>query len=104
MSNNSVARTPGPWVNVGDSVNRVDDWEFIADCNGQNNDPNKDIANATFIVTACNAHDDLVAALSEAVRLLQRTDMDMERGERTNPTSIDVCLTRARAALAKVQS
>lgn len=89
MSNNSVARTPGPWVNVGDSVNRVDDWEFIADCNGQNNDPNKDIANATFIVTACNAHNELVAALQKIASC--------------TPVIAGDCPSIARAALAKVQ-
>lgn len=105
-------RTPGPWYADGGVIMPDGDtYQENGEIYARSGDWQEGVAqlvrnpaDAAFIVTACNAHDDLVAALTETVRLLKRADMDMERGERINPTSIDSCLSRARAALAKVQS
>ena len=61
---------------------------MIQDDNGETLHNNAD--NAAFIVTACNVHDELVAALAAALPFID--------GENIEPI-----LAQARAALAKVQ-
>lgn len=55
--------TPGPWSLSGDRYIVAPDSELIADCFKESQE---DVANAAFIVRACNAHDELVAALRDA--------------------------------------
>lgn len=63
----TTQHTPTPW-----KVVRLSDLIGVLDANGfgvadlvppSNRDTSNNAANAAFIVTACNAHDELVAAL-----------------------------------------
>lgn len=62
-------RTPGRWVLSGKQTIRTESGAWIGKTNWSNG-----AANAEFIVRACNAHDDLVAALEEAIVILERLD------------------------------
>ena len=65
----NMKHTPTPWILVYGDVIRNMDGERVADCDTTALDTRprppieKDKANAAFIVRACNAHGDLVAAL-----------------------------------------
>lgn len=87
--NAATQRTPGPWV-----VKQLDANHWcIFDANGMIVATNmRSEANAAFIVKACNAHDELVAALRDADSVLAREGYVAESGIRV----------RIRAALAKV--
>lgn len=107
------ARTPGPWHLSGvrrkwyqaDDLKHVCDSHAICLPNGEAialvlYDPKQHAAcwnDAAFIVKACNAHDDLVAALESAIPLLIRLGDYIANKE-------DRCeaILKARAALAKV--
>lgn len=96
-------RTPGPWAvqpldtygGPGLTITGGADEVLVATI-GLPFDA-EDSANFAFIVTACNAHDDLVAALNECSEWLE--SFYDEGADRLAPT-----LARARAALAKAQS
>jgi hypothetical protein len=69
-------RTPGPWV-IGYGGQEGDDHAVItsphssrAICNIEPRDYIQ--ANARFIVTACNCHDELVAALEKTNQLIRK--------------------------------
>lgn len=64
----NVQHTPGPW-SAKDSVNVYHEGRHIADCGCHTEGVPLHIglenaANAAFIVRACNAHDELVEALT----------------------------------------
>lgn len=70
-----ATHTPGPWK-TGGVMTRVevlpDGWNMpmcVADCHTKSapNSEAERVANAAFIVRACNSHDALVAALCRAV-------------------------------------
>lgn len=96
------ARTPGPWYADGelvrthaDSHYKAPEVKWVAECGGTFGagfKAGERTANAAFIVTACNAHDELVAALQG---LIDHRD-ELKLGDYP-------AVTRARAALAKVQ-
>lgn len=59
-------------------------------------------ANAEFIVRACNAYDDLLEALKEALRYLDDGDPETDF-IKSFETGRSVSITRLRAALAKAE-
>ena len=70
------ARTPGPWYTPEDSATiriRVDrnPSQAIVQCVMRDGHIGEAQANAIFIVRACNAHDDLVAALRDSTAALR---------------------------------
>ena len=80
------AHTPGPWQQEGLTI-VVFGRGIIAECPTPQNGGTFDCsANAAFIVRACNAHDDLVAALDLVCR-------DQRSG--ALPTSIQNAITAA---------
>lgn len=86
----SKARTAGPWHVFG-TYNAIAVWAgdwMIADCTDTR--PKFAAANAAFIVTACNAHDDLVAVLKSVVGVFE--------GQEDVPRYVQ----KARAALASL--
>lgn len=95
----TTAHTPTPWLPYSNSAQqRICCFIFeqaTVHCS------NKDwLANAAFIVTACNAHDELVAALRRIA------DGDVMYGRAETYSHADVVMAYgdiARAALAKVQ-
>jgi hypothetical protein len=75
-----AAHTPGPWhIGVREAEKVIYDahgWA-VANCTMyQGQDSPEPKANADFIVRACNAHDDLLAALITAVRVMQDNNID----------------------------
>lgn len=87
----SAARTPGPW-NARKPAFQESMRIMSADCDivaGVVAEP----ADAAFIVQACNAHDELVAALQRALRA--HTDA---------PALEPAWCAQARAALAKAEA
>lgn len=58
-------------------------------------------ANAAFIVKAVNAHDDLVAAVTELRAAMVQYGMDVDEGPNGVPYAHTEMMERARAALAK---
>ena len=91
-----MAHTPTPW-HLTDAYTDKPFEPLIASARGDG--ISSDIIagaspdNAAFIVRACNAHDDLVAALEEIVSLAEWERKDHE-----------AIASTARAALAKVQA
>ena len=96
--------TPTPWRRVENIVCGPSDGytDNIAAC-AHRIDADQ-ITNAAFIARACNAHDDLVAAL---VRLLRATEADVEQcPEMDVLTAFETnsqAIQQARAALAKAR-
>lgn len=95
------AHTPTPWyvqpfargmpeirAANGAEIAEIFPFNFDAD------DP-QTMANARYIVRACNAHDELVAALESAMAVLC--------GDEMNKSSLIKALTEGRAALAKAK-
>lgn len=73
----STQHTPTPWRTTNDHANKICDQvgKKIAVCpthagGGQWRDREEADANAAFIVRACNAHEELVAAADEALNTL----------------------------------
>lgn len=93
----SIERTSGPWQTADQTQSWPHKCRRIRDANGQFIAETISDANAAFIVRACNVHDELVAALADAVEAMQYATINGHRvfAER---------LAHARAALAKVQS
>jgi hypothetical protein len=93
----SNKHTPLPW-RFGDNVGKRPTWEYVEGQDGQAicliGQTSDGEANAAFIVRACNAHEDLVAALSELVELLEDNQPDWYLKKHFN---------HARAALAKAE-
>lgn len=91
----NAKHTQGPYVADGTKVMHANDMDFVADCDSGNPaDSLTDAANAEFIVRACNAHDDLLAALQALERAIANNE-PFTRAEHE----------QARAAIAKaVQS
>ena len=87
--NTKAKHTPGPY--------RYDDtWGIIYGANDTEVAAcHSNKADAAFIVRACNAHDDLIAALSNAVRCAERDGMQ------GNPGSAPAWVRKARDTLAK---
>lgn len=92
----SAAHTPGPWYvsadgHIRDNANMEPIGTVDGRAAGADGDEYTDrgVANAAFIVRACNAHDELVAALRGIVDF---ADLPWD----------DARLLAARAALAKV--
>mgnify|MGYP001594828017 CR=1 FL=1 len=70
-----MPHTPVPWVSRGGLWIAGADGEMVADCvtkftRGRGLQENED--NARFIVTAVNAHDELLTALEDAVHQLEQ--------------------------------
>ena len=94
-----AAHTPGPWkvrVNSGrygptGSMGQIH--------NGDASKPigNVVLADAEFIVRACNAHDDLLAALRDTLTIC------LERGHKLGLDDGGPVMDKARAAIAKAQ-
>jgi len=104
------ARTPGPWYadggvimpdgdtyqEGGETYGRAGDWrEGIAQLV-------RNPADAAFIVTACNAHDELVAAL-KFCRDIAEEELPHARVGSGAEVALRHTIRKARAALAKVQ-
>ena len=70
MTTEQATRTPGPWKTEGAQVLSDQCLYPVAICEGGT--PDEGEANAAFIVRACNAHDDQVAALEAALTLVGR--------------------------------
>lgn len=115
-SDGKPARTPGPWqlgaTQITVALGGYDVWVVpisghgtaigcvYAGSVGKPRSVETELANAAFIVTACNAHDDLVVALREIAICGSSINDDGECIE----LRADRCRRVARAALAKVQS
>jgi hypothetical protein len=85
--------TATPWTLIGKQGTAI--WagdEIVATVEGSRTNHATARATAEFIVLACNAHDDLVAALKEAVHVIER----IKPPENGNGT-----IVRARDALIK---
>lgn len=102
----NAQHTPTPWtaddgaVWYGDRPIRV----LIADCSPAGGNDHA-IGDATFIVRACNAHDELVAALREIAQMQPgqpKLDMSAKVGD-ANAVAFDYQRI-ARAALARVNA
>lgn len=91
--------TPTPW-NVLSPKGTLCAWRIVSndDCNvafvAQRLSNAEADANAAFIVTACNAHDELVAALRNLEAELHLAYDDV-------PAGVDACMAQARAVLRK---
>jgi len=93
---------------MGKQTHTPTPWE-VQDCrhagaNVVSSDGNAFVArmahgDAAFIVAACNAHDELVAALRKCEHALQLSDISSARREH-----VEMARRMARAALAKVGS
>lgn len=99
-------RTPGIWQvdSAGTYVEVIEDGESVAIANCEDNTTmptERCRANAAFIVRACNAHDELVAALTHIESLEKRADGS--RGMVDNPEikAFRAMAQIARAAIAK---
>lgn len=100
------ARTPGPWVVDFDHPRRIlskADHAFLADCDGIA-DEACDEANAAFIVTACNSHDALVAALEDCIYEIDSNKHYAGAIALEPSSNTKRILAKARAALEAVQS
>lgn len=119
-----TTHTPTPWQvephsDTDEIVNVVSEYEvqpdgikranWIAELDAQidfDSDVDEQLAvvnaNAAFIVRACNAHDDLVDALKEALRYLDDGDPETEF-VKSFETGRSVSITRLRAAIAKAE-
>jgi hypothetical protein len=102
--NTQANRTPGPWSAASEyKLNSFlisgADGVYIASCDGESKDGAQDKveneANAAFIVRACNAHDELVAALRDAEQWIS----DMRAGDVLTHGRLAIL----RATLARVQ-
>lgn len=97
--------TPGPWgFDETGYLQTIDNGYLIYASPWQENACDGDetaIANAAFIVLAVNTHDDLVAALRDAVEHMAAMEYDRARGE-PEPFESQFLLN-ARAALAKAE-
>jgi hypothetical protein len=96
MDMTTTEHTPTPWPKpeYGNDVGPNDEgfWEFW-EIDGVGR---FDIeANAAFIVRACNAHDQLVTALTDCVAVIV--------GDTSGPQQVQGIVAEARAALAKAQ-
>lgn len=88
--------TPTPWYHNYDDVLASEEPEDLIATFWHAND-GKAVENAEFVVRACNAHDDLVAALSVMVERMERT------GRESN--LLDKAIAdQSRAALAKAEA
>jgi hypothetical protein len=96
----AAAKKPGGQkaIVIADDSKSKTHMLVVAECPemSKGNGPQEE-ANAAFIVKACNAHDDLVAALK---RMLLEFDFLIEAG-RIPDVRNDVIFVAARAALAK---
>lgn len=97
--------TPLPWKqHTGNgktyaNVRGADD-RWVADCGSRSDDIAQ--ANAAFIVRACNCHDDLLAALQNALASLHILPMpQLDSSVATNADIIQVTIKGIRAAIAK---
>jgi hypothetical protein len=100
----ATQRTPGPWIQRGESV--VTNRPMLCAYNETSVFSFKRpfaerLANAAFIVRACNAHDELVAALRDVMGTNAPTCWAAELGIEEYERRIAI-VNRARAALAKV--
>jgi hypothetical protein len=68
-------------------------------CTAYGMDPQHTEANASFIVRACNAHDELVAALEDALDRLASVDRMFHKAIRQEQEGELGQITRGRAAL-----
>lgn len=100
--------TPGPWCILDDGLGIVSAWVGIAHCSASrddgSSDPNEARANAAFIVRACNAYHDLVAACSLGLTQMEKACF-CEEGKPYDPQNgyCDIWEAKkaARAALPK---
>jgi hypothetical protein len=81
-----IGLNPGPIV-------YSDKGAQIADCMSISNDHAENVANAQFIVKACNAHEDLISALQRIVGI------EWSKGS----LAWDSAIEQARAAIAKAE-
>ena len=78
--------TPGPWKIINEKTIVGADHPgmgYIADVNLHRNNEQQEadgLANAAFIVRACNAHEEMVNQLRLAQRMLLQTDWRLEEG------------------------
>jgi len=101
-----LKHTPTPWetsdafgpAESGTCIKAAADDNMIASCTGYYGRATT-IANAEFIVRACNSHDQLVAALWHAEAALSSC-YDMTRWPADGTTDQDKALSDVRAALA----
>lgn len=86
---------PTPWVNIGGYITEPVDGETIGEVIYWSGRENEQKANADFIVRVCNAHYQLVAALDQALGVME----DNCRGTGGNDYS-DGAIEAARTAIA----
>ena len=101
----NTKHTPTPWT-VLDGLSYPEPFTGIAGGNGRDPVPLNEI-NAAFIVRACNAHDDLVAALQTLLQSASATkagQTDFAVWKSCSAETIGAVLNDARAALAKAQA
>src|SRR3954469_17415903 len=65
-----AAHTPGPWTISSDPLEIADAHNYFAASVRGERPTDRDAANAAFIVTACNSHEDLLRELKVAVDAL----------------------------------
>lgn len=99
----ATRHTPGPWGCVGTS-NHAHDYRLTKPngdtlpINSSANDHSEQRANAAFIVRACNAHDELLAALKMAEEMVSSLYETAGLDADTDPDILKI-----RAAIAKAE-
>jgi hypothetical protein len=105
-----ISRTPTPWNLSGNSAwwDGAKDRGAVFECRirtGTHVPAGQNEANAAFIVRACNAHDDLLAALRSAERWLSEMHSETVEGEATEMRDVHSAAWEVidgyRAAIAK---
>lgn len=108
MTPKPAEHTPTPWVLLDDAFAKIgepnDDvgCTVIADCEGNVRDLSHEtmIANAAFIVRAVNAHEELVKALEESLKLQSHYAgllNSYDSGERLTFSTVEQWLNRLNA-------
>lgn len=102
-TNNSTQRTPTPW-RLSEQYSLTVEYkigDYVATMCGLRD---KAEANAAFIVRACNAHDELVAALEGTIDCLTVHELDCARdGLKNAERAARDALSAVRAAIAKAK-
>lgn len=103
-SQQTKARTAGPWILAEATVitsiggaNQIAIFGY-----GKFKTADEAAANAAFVVQACNAHDDLVAALEDSWKLIAELEDAVDKGLKLLPhdtARITACCEAACAAL-----
>lgn len=107
----SAKHTPGPWKQCNSEPFEIvmDDGDvcpLVATVNGDPAcvDEDQALADAAFIVRACNAHDALLAAAEHAAKSFHHPACDAKGERSSQPERYCTChVQKARAAIAKAE-